>query len=62
MTQEKINEYFQSDLGQQCNFLFSTSDDRVFIRHMEAKSHTLGELDPDTKPLDNKEIIQWVEL
>lgn len=59
MTQEKINKYFESDLGQQCNSLFSTSDNRVFIRHEEGLLHTKGKLDENTKPLMDKTIIEW---
>lgn len=59
MTQERINKFFESSLGQQCNELYSTSDDRVFIRHSEAQRHTEGKLDPDTKPLIDKTIIDW---
>lgn len=51
MTQERIDTYFNSSLGQQCEELFSTSDDRVFIRIEEARSHT-GEL-------TDKTIITW---
>lgn len=53
MTQEKINKYFQGQLGQQCNSLFSTADDRVFIRYEEAKDHS--------EKLFNEEIIEWWE-
>lgn len=40
MTQEKINKYFESELGSQCVSLFSTADDNVFIRHSEAVTHS----------------------
>lgn len=54
MTQESINKYFQCSLGQQCNELFSTPDDRVFIRLSEARDHCkLNNL-----PLD---VEVWVE-
>lgn len=39
MTQEIINQFFNSNLGQQCTELFSTSDDMVFIRQDEADFH-----------------------
>ena len=45
MTQEIINKYFESSLGQQCDCLFTTSDDRVFIREEEAILHTDGKLE-----------------
>ncbi len=59
MTQEIINKVFESKLGQQCNSLFSTSDDRIFIRYEECKLHIGGKLDENTKPLKDKTIIEW---
>jgi len=60
MTQERINKYFQSSLGQQLDILYSTSDDRVFIRyHEEAVKHTEGLLDHGTAPLVDKTIETW---
>ena len=59
MTQEKINKIFETDLGQQLNMIYCTSDDRTFIRYGEAEKHTKGELDPDTKPLEDKTITEW---
>jgi hypothetical protein len=53
MTQEKINEFFDTDLGQQCHSLFVTSDDAVFIRYDEAMAHVL------IKGLGEKAPIEW---
>lgn len=39
MTQEIINKYFESELGQQCNELWTTSDDKIFVRWEEAAQH-----------------------
>ncbi len=39
MTQKLINKYFLSPLGEQCNSLFTTSDNQVFIRYEEAREH-----------------------
>lgn len=50
MTQEKINEFFDTDLGQQCLSLFVTSDDAVFIRYDEAVAHILVKGLADTQP------------
>lgn len=55
MTQELINRYFQSPLGQQCNSLFSTPDDRVFIRYEEAKQHCID------NSLNRMKILEWFE-
>lgn len=56
---DKINKIFNSELGQQVEVLYSTSDERVFLRHSEARLHTEGLLDENTKPLDDKEIKHW---
>jgi hypothetical protein len=53
MTQERINRYFLSSLGVQCDFLFSTPDDRVFIRRREAIQHCID------NNLDSKNIEMW---
>ena len=59
MTQENINKCFITSLGEQCDSLFSTSDDKVFIRESEAIAHTKGQLDINTKPLSDSTIIEW---
>lgn len=59
MTQERINKYFNTELGQQLDELYSTSDDMVFIRYEEALKHTKGELNPDSKSLKNDLITTW---
>ena len=61
MNQETINQYFQSDLGRQCGMLFSTSDNRVFIREEEALQHVDGKRDLGTKPLADKTILTWCD-
>ena len=61
MTQERIDKIFASDFGQQFYVLFSTSDDRVFVRYEEAVRHTRGELDPNTLPLDDPRILDWAQ-
>lgn len=58
MTQEKANKIFNSDLGQQLDVIYATSDDRVFIRHKEAVLHTEGKLD-GRPPLEDKTITDW---
>lgn len=61
MTQEQMNKIFQTPLGEQCNSLFTTSDDKVLIRYEEALRHVNGQLDPNSKPLEDKTIIEWFE-
>ncbi len=36
MTQEKADKCFATELGEQLNELYATSDDAVFIRYNEA--------------------------
>lgn len=59
--EEKIFSAFNSSLGQQCNSLFSTTDKRIFIRLQEAMDHAEGKLDPNTKPLEDKTILEWFD-
>ncbi len=61
MTQEQANKLFNSPLGQQLDVIYSTSDDRVFIRYEEAISHTQGMLDGGSKPLENTEVLPWYQ-
>lgn len=58
LTQEEIDKVFDSELGRQCDILYSTSDGRIFVRYQEALSHTEGELD-GTEPLEDKLIQFW---
>lgn len=51
ITQEIIDELFETNLGQQCLCLYSTSDGKVWIRYEEATENS-------TK-LENREIKQW---
>lgn len=53
MTQEKIDRVFMSSLGRQCGELFSTTDDRVFIRYKEAWDYS------DENDLDIEDIQVW---
>lgn len=39
MTQEKANRIFATELGQQLNVIYVTSDDYPFIRYEEALLH-----------------------
>lgn len=39
MTQEKTNKIFATELGQQLNEIFVTSDDTLFIRREEAENY-----------------------
>ncbi len=59
MTQERMNKIFATPLGEQCDNLFTTSDDKVLIRYSEALLHVEGKLDPNTLPLKDKTITEW---
>ena len=53
MKRKDIDLYFRSSIGEQCNSLFSTPDDMVFIRKHEAIEHcTLNDL-------NSTEIVEW---
>lgn len=56
--EQSVKSAFMSELGNQCDELYSTSDGRIFIRHEEASLHTEGKLD-GTKPLNDKEVKIW---
>ena len=58
--EQLIGEAFSSELGQQCNSLFSTSDNRIFIRLQEAIAHSKGELGEGI-PLEDTTIYEWYE-
>lgn len=53
MTQEIINKYFSSELGEQLNNLYSAPDDKVFIRYKEALDHCIN------NNLNKGDIIEW---
>lgn len=53
MTPERIAKFFESELGQQCPELYSTPDDRVFIRLSEAEWHCRQ------NNLDEDQIQMW---
>lgn len=55
MNHETISKFFQSTLGQQCNSLFTTDDDEIFIRYEEAFKHS------QDNNLDTKLIMEWFE-
>ena len=57
MTQQEIDKVFEQ--WEELNVIYSTSDDRLFIRYEEAVLHTDGKLDEGTKPLIDKKIIDW---
>lgn len=59
MNQEKADRIFNTDLGQQLDMFYCCSDDKVLIRYEEALKHVNGELDPNTKSLEDKTITEW---
>lgn len=59
MTQERANKIFNTSLGQQLDVIYVTSDDKCLLRHEEALRHVNGELDPGSKPLEDKTITEW---
>lgn len=58
--EQLVEKAFSSELGRQCNSLFSTSDNRIFIRLQEAIAHSKGELSEGI-PLEDTTIYEWYE-
>jgi len=59
MTQEKANKIFATELGQQLNVIYVTSDDQPFIRHEEAVLHTNELLNADPENFVDTSITEW---
>lgn len=59
LTQDYINKVFDS--WPELNEIYSTSDNRIFIRMSEAKAHSEGKLDKETEPLNDKGIKIWFD-
>ena len=58
MTQEKVNKIFSTELGQQLNEIFVTSDDTPFIRREEAENYCHDILEEGNNPTKYN-IITW---
>jgi len=59
MTQEKANKIFATELGQQLDVIYVTSDDQVFIRYEEAVLHTNELLNGDPENFVDTSITEW---
>jgi hypothetical protein len=59
MTQEKANKIFATELGQQLNVIYVTSDDQPFIRYEEAALHTNELLNADPENFVDTSITEW---
>ena len=59
MTQEKANKIFATELGQQLNVIYVTSDDQPFSRHEEAVLHTNELLNADPENFVDTTITEW---
>ena len=59
MTQEKANEIFFSELGQQLGVIYVTSDDKPFIRYDEALVHTNMLLNANPETFIDTSITEW---
>ncbi len=59
MTQEKANKIFATELGQQLNVIYVTSDDQPFIRYEEAQFHTNEMLNGDFENFVDTTITEW---
>ena len=59
MTQEKANEMFKTELGQQLSVIYVTSDDKPFIKFTEAMNYANEGVDDNGKPLKDSSISEW---
>ena len=59
MNQQEADKIFNTGLGQQLDSFYCCSDNKVLIRYSEALKHVNGELDENTKPLEDKTITEW---
>ena len=59
MTQEKANKIFETELGQQLNVIYVTSDDQPFIRYEEALLYTNELLNADPENFVDTTITEW---
>lgn len=59
MTQERVNKIFETELGQQLDVIYVTSDDRAFIRYEEAVSHANYLLNSDPENIVDTSITEW---
>ena len=62
MTQEVVNKFFETELGQQLDVIYVTSDDQVFIRYEEAALHTNDLLNAEPENFVDTEITKWYPL
>lgn len=59
MTQEKANKIFATELGQQLNVIYVTSDDQVFTCYEDAVLHTNDLLNADPENFVDTSITEW---
>ena len=59
MTQEKANKIFATELGQQLDVIYVTSDDQAFIRYEDTVLHTNELLNADPENFVDTSITEW---
>lgn len=59
MTQEKANKIFETELGLQLDVIYSTFDDKLFIRPEEALNHLKGLISSNSKNNIDTTITEW---
>jgi hypothetical protein len=62
MTQEKANKIFETELGQQLNVIYVTSDDMAFIRYEEAVLHINQLMNSNPEVSIDTDITEWYPL
>jgi len=59
MTQEKANKIFETELGLQLDVIYSTFDDKLFIRPEEAWNYLKGLISSNSKNNIDTTIAEW---
>jgi hypothetical protein len=58
LLQQRVAAAFQSELGQQLDELYTTSDGRIFVHLEQASLHAMGKLG-NTARLDDLSVAEW---
>jgi hypothetical protein len=59
MTQDKANKIFETQIGEQLEMIYVTSDDKAFVRHGEAIMHTNDMLNGDPEKSVDTTVETW---
>jgi hypothetical protein len=59
MTQDRADEIFSTELGQQLGVIYVTSDDKPFIRYEEAVKHRNDLMFENLDNIVDSKIVEW---